>query len=375
MARSISAAVGIRHGFAVMPNVQNDLDTIKELFDGIAVESGGTAGTGRVWANIRDVLIAELTAQIVAFQTINKRPVIDGVVDKDGGTLREMNRLSSGGTGPTPGGGISATVELAPNGLTENVVTGYSVADPVQMPGIAPFDPITVRAEYTRKLVRVDGSSIKWFGVVLPTAEGSLSGGIPHINFTPTPIQGGYSDATYDSFGGWGKLWDDYTSIIGAQVAASGAGQIVVLPFYKTGQQQNLGDFLTNWREVVAEVVTKAIFSVDLFFLRDRYTFSRIVSSSFSNGWVAHKGFNSSAAGAADMTDKIVDLDGVAGGSSWTPPNGVIYRNRPAPVKMNPVGNVWYVGGRWSNKWVTMYGGSLNTHAASRNHLLYHALR
>lgn len=374
MARSISAAVGVRHGFAMMPNLQKDLDTIKELFDGIPVASGGTAGTGRVWSTIRDVLIVELAAQIVSFQTTNKRPVIDGVVDPDGGTLREMNRLSSG-VSPTPGGGITATVEAAPNGLAESVLGGYNVAEPSQLIGTAPFDPTVVRTEYIRKLVRVDGSSIKWFGVVFPMRDGSLVGGKPHLNFTPTPIQGGYRDATYDSFGGWAKLWDDYTTVIGSQVAASGAKQILVLPFYKTGQQQNLGDFLINWREVVAEVVKQAIFSIDIFFLRDGYNFDRIVSSSFSNGWVAHKGFNTNAAGASSMTDLIVDLDGVAGGSSWTPANGIIYRNRPAPVKTNPVGNVWYVGGRWSPKFAALYGGNLNTHAACRNHLLYHALK
>jgi hypothetical protein len=122
-ARSIIAAVGIRYGTAMMPNKPEDLETIKGLFDRITVANGGTAGTGRVWPTDSNSLITVLTAQIVSFQTINRRPVIDGVVDPDGGTLREMNRLASDGP-PLPGGGITATVMPAPNGLPEFQATG-----------------------------------------------------------------------------------------------------------------------------------------------------------------------------------------------------------------------------------------------------------
>jgi hypothetical protein len=357
-----------------MPNKPVDLETIKGLFDGIYVGDGGTAGTGRVWPTDRNALITVLTAQIVTFQTINRRPVTDGVVDPNGGTLREMNRLASSGP-PVPGGGITATVMPAPDGLSEIAAAGIHVANPGQLRGTGMIDPLVVGFDYIRKLVKVEGSSIKWFGVVFRSTAGLMSGGIPHLNFTPTPIQGGYNDASYSSFGGWGNLWRDYTHVIGSQMVAAGVDQILVIPFYKTSQQRDLGDFLVNWKDVVKKVVEAAIFSVDIFFLRDGYSFDRIVSSSFSNGWVAHQGFNAKASGASAMTQLIVDLDGVAGGSSWTPPNGIIYRNRPVPGKSNPVGNVWYVGNRWSKQFLPIYGGKLNTHAACRNHLLFHALK
>ena len=73
------------------------------------------------------------------------------------------------------------------------------------------------------------------------------------------------------------------------------------------------------------------------------------------------------------MTDVLFDLDGVAGGSTWRPPKGVIYLNRQPPALLNPVGANWYVGARWQN-FAPFYGGNLNTHACCRNHLLYHAL-
>jgi hypothetical protein len=160
---------------------------------------------------------------------------------------------------------------------------------------------------------------------------------------------------------------------LGGQVAASGAEQVLVIPFYRTNQQKDLGDSLTNWPEVVSAVLTAAMDSVDPLFLRNTFTFDRIVSSSFSNGWVAHQNFHTQAVGAANMTDVLFDLDGVAGGSHWQPAKGVIYQNRQPPVRRNPVGNNWFVGGRWDD-FKSIYGGSVNGHAASRNHLLYHGL-
>jgi hypothetical protein len=355
-----------------MPNLPKDLATIVDLLDRIPVSRGGSAELAGVWASDRNALIAEVAAQITVFQTVNKRPVIDGVVDPNGGTLKLMNQLASE---PAPAKMIATRVP-APGGLEESFDAGVSVVDVMSIGGQGPLTPTWINAKYDRRLIRVDGTSITWFGVVVPrNANGGSFGRIPHINFTPTPIQGGYSDQTYDSFGGWDNLWRDYTSVIGGQVAASGADQILVLPFYRTSQAGNLGDFLINWKAAVSAAVTAAIDSIDPTYLRDTFTFDRIVTSSFSNGYVAHQGFYSKAAGAADMTDVLFDLDGQAGGSNWRPAKGVIYLNR-APGPMNPVaGRHWYVGGRWQQKFAPLYGGGpVNGHAASRNHLLYHGL-
>ena len=368
----ISNAVGTRNGITPMPNLQGDLNIIMELFDRIPVRSGGSAELGGVWASDRDSQIAEITAQIIVFQTRNNRPVIDGVIDRNGGTLRLMNSLALDPT-PTPGDGMVARVVPGPDARPEVLVdVSFSVVDFASGHGFTPLNPMTAIASYTRRLVQLDDCSIKWFGVVIP--KFMQPGAIPHINFTPTPIQGGYVDWHYSTFSGWGQLWDDYTWVIGGQMVASAVNQILVLPFYRTSQQRHLGDFLFKWKEAVAAVVTAAIDSVDPMFLRDSYEFDRIDSSSFSNGWVAHQHFNGAATGAADMTNFIYDLDGVAGGSQWRPPNGVIYLNRTPPVGVNPVsGRHWYVGGRWQ-KFAPMYGASFNSHACCRNHLLYHGL-
>ncbi|MGH7467861.1 MAG: hypothetical protein ACRENP_07705 [Longimicrobiales bacterium] len=355
-----------------MTNQPGDLTTITDLFDRIAFSDGGTREIGGLWATERALLIAEVTAEIVRFQTINNRPVVDGVIDPGGGTLKLMNQLASEPSPVT----IRATVMPAPDGLAEAVgPKGMFVVEPSSLPGLGQMRKLVANTSYVRKLVRVDGSSITWYGVVVPrTASGQAIGRIPHINFTPTPIQGGYIDANYGSFAGWGGLWNDYTELIGGQLAASGADQVLVIPFYKTSQQRNLGDFLSNWREVVSAVATAALNAVDPFFLRNTFTFDRIVSSSFSNGYLAHQIFNTQAVRAASMTDFIFDLDGQAGGSTWRPANGVIYQNRMTPGRANPVGNNWYVGNRWSD-FKSLYGGGyVNGHAASRNHLLYHGL-
>jgi hypothetical protein len=170
------------------------------------------------------------------------------------------------------------------------------------------------------------------------------------------------------------QLWADYTDIPGGQMAGTGADQILVSPFYRTSQAYSgLGDFLNNWQDVVSAVIAAAINSIDPLRLRDGFEFTRIVSSSFSNGYVAHKQFQEKANGAADMTDVLFDLDGVAGGSTWRPSKGVIYLNRQPPGMLNPVGMNWYVGGRWQ-RFAPFYGGNFNTHACCRNHLLYHGV-
>jgi hypothetical protein len=231
-----------------------------------------------------------------------------------------------------------------------------------------------VEAMYWRQLVRVEGCSIRWFGVVIP-ADGPLdTSWIPHVNFTPSPWQGGYLDPGYESFESWGKLWGDYTEVIGSQVSAARAKQFLVIPFYKNGQVSNLGDFLVNWRETITAVLTAALNKLDPYALRDTYSYSEIECSSFSNGYMAHQQFYSKGSGVAAAARAVYDLDGVAGGSHWTPAKGVIYRNQMAPRGVNPEGLIYYVGGRWSD-FQRVYGGPLNTHACCRNHLLYHGLR
>jgi hypothetical protein len=339
--KTIIQPVGIRNGVTMMPNNQGDLRTVTGLLDRIPLTDGGTAATPRLWSSDRSILIAQVTATIATFQTVNRRPVVDGVVDPGGGTLRLMNQLA------------------APGPVTATVVIGdvdsqfWEVADPASLDGTDPLRPLPISPPLTRKLIEVDGTSIKWFGVVVPLSQsGAIAGGVPHIFFTPSPNQNGYNDGEdyNDNFTTeWYGLWDKYTSIIGSQLIASGAPQILVIPFYQTSQLGNLGSFLANWREVISGVLTTAISSIDPLFLRDTFQFDEIFTSSFSNGIYTHQNFNTRGAGVASMTRRAFDLDGQAAHSHWRPNRAVVYSSRPVPPgSTNPEGTLWRVGGRFA---------------------------
>lgn len=339
--QTIRYAVGIRNGVAVMPNDPADLRTITGLLDNIPSSRGGTADLPGSWSLARTALIAEVTAAIVNFQTVHHLPVIDGVVDPGGGTLRHLNALA----GAAP---VTATVVL------EGMITQpYTVADPFSLDGVGPLRPLTISPSTAQKVVRVEGSSIKWFGVVVPLGSaGGILGGAPHLFFTPTPWQHDPPclDSHYDEFNqAWLDLAKKYNSVVGSQLVASRAPQILVIPFYKNAQAGNLGSFLDDWQDVIAAVVTAAINSIDPLFLRDRFEFDTVFSSSFSNGIVTHQNFQTRGLDAVAMTRMAFDLDGQASGSLWRPRRGVIYSNTHAPSgTKNPVGTHWYVGGRFA---------------------------
>jgi hypothetical protein len=329
---TITQAVGVRNGTRVMPNILADLRTVENLLDRIPFANGGTAATPRLWSGDRTVAIGQVAVAITHFQTVNSRPVIDGVVDPAGGTLRLMNQLA----------GVTASVVQS-----DTSSEPWTVAEPASLPGTAPLRTQSIAPELIRRLVSVDGSSVKWFGVAVPAAlRGSMSSCLPHIFFTPSPWQGGYLDPGYNDFLSWTELWDKYTSIIGSQIAASGVRQILVIPFYKNAQTGNLGDFLTNWREVVKAVMTAAIDSIDPLQLRDRFEFDGFYSSSFSNGIASLQNFHTRGAGTSAMSRLAFDLDGQASGSMWRPSPGISYRNTRAPRGVNPHGNDFHVGGR-----------------------------
>jgi hypothetical protein len=369
---TINAPVGIRKGKSPLPNLPADLAAITDLFDRIAVVNGGTADIAGPWPVDRGALIAEIGRQIAIFQSINPSAGSDSTIDPRGQALRIMNTLAA----DSP---PQAVVDPWPENVSLDDMTDLTYfASIYSMPGSGPLLPDSRVTHYSRQLVRATGTSIKWFGVVVPESVGaSVASAIPHIFFTPTPIQGGYSDQTYDSFIGWGQLWIDYTSRIGGLLTASGVNQILVIPFYKTSQAYGLGSFLKNWQQVVTAVITAAVNATNPYYISAPYTFERLYSSSFSNGINAHYQFNSQGIGVHKMTPMVFDLDGQAqtGGSSWRPSNGVIYQNRQPPGGINPHGLNWYVGSRWKIVDVLEPTTSTYSHHACSQYLLFHGLR
>jgi len=368
---NINAAVGARKG-KPLPNLPADLAAITDLFDRIPTVNGGTAGIAGPWPVERGALIAEITRQIAIFQSTNPSAGSDSTIAPGGPTLRIMNKLAAD---PPP----TAIVDPWPESVSLDDMTQLTYFAGIHsMPGAGPLLPDSKLTHYTRQLIRVTGTSIKWFATVVPESVGAtVDSAVPHIFFTPTPIQGGYSDQTYDSFRGWERLWFDYTSRIGGLLTASGVNQILVIPLYKTSQAYNLGSFLKNWQQVVAAVVTAAVNATNPYYLSAPFTFERLYSSSFSNGINVHYAFNSQGIGVHKMTPIVFDIDGQAqtGGSSWRPSNGVIYQNRHAPGGVNPVGLNWYVGSRWNIFDLLEPTTSTYSHHACSQYLLCHGLR
>ena len=375
---SISDSVGIRNGVRPCTNLRGDLDKIRDLFDTIPTEAGGTRDSFGEWATVREILIAELAGQITIFQELQPGLTVDGAIDRNGNTLKRMNAIAGSQGGLDV---ISATIEhnVEPYSETGDNVR-YTAIDIYSMPGTGPLKIKEYRWSYIRRLVRVENCSIKWFGVLFNVAGGTVQfGSVPHIYFTPHPSQGHYYDPSYDSFKSWHKLWHDYTQAPGRQIVTAGKDQVLVVPFYTNAQHRGgLGDFLQKWQEVVTTVVTAAIDSIDPMALRDRFDFTEIYSTSFSDGWIPHNQFQNEGVGVDKMTTRVIDLDGQAAHppSRWRPAKGIVYLDQPPPRGVNPRANEWYVGGRWTGRIMADdWGGTFTGHAACSSYLLYHGMR
>src|SRR5688572_4690998 len=98
-ATTISQAVGIRNGKTLLPNRAEDLGKIRDLFDTIPTDAGGTRDSEGFWATQRELLIPQLTGHIVTFQAMHSGLTADGAIDPGGNTLKRMNALSQGGGG------------------------------------------------------------------------------------------------------------------------------------------------------------------------------------------------------------------------------------------------------------------------------------
>lgn len=332
---TLTQAVGMKGGAVAMPNQAPDVRAVTGLLDRIPGSKGGTADAPAKWSSDPAVLARQLGGAIAEFQRVNRRPRADGVLEPGDGTLQLMDTLAASRK-------VTATIELA-----DVHSRSWVVADPSSVDGVGDVAPLTIAPPLTRRLVRVTGSSITWFGVVVPVkGSGGAVGGSPHVTFTPSPWQGGYQDGTYEQFDAWRRLFDKYTSAMGSQMVAAGVPQILVLPIYRNAQAGNLGEFLANWREVLEVVITAALNSVDPLFNRDTYRFDAIYSSSFSNGIATHRNFHLQGNGVSAMTRMAFDLDGQASGMMWRANRSVVYANTRVPGATNPVGNCWHVGGR-----------------------------
>ncbi len=362
---SIKAPVGLRNGKTMLTNNQKDLDTVTDLFDRIDKTDGGTADVAGDWFADRPSLIQQVADQIAAFQYANNLTV-DSTLDPHGRGLRLMNQLAD----DLP---LIASVDAA---LSDIDLTGSHVyAAPASVAGTQALGRAENDVKFSRFLVQLSGSTIKWFGVMIPTqVHATIGSTTTHIFFTPSPGQHPAYDHDYDTFkNGWAEMWDNYTWTIGAQISLATANQIVVIPFYKGTQWNNLGGFLSDWSDAITQVVRAAIGRLDPDLDATDFSVGAIVSSSFSNGITTHKHFQSAGVGTTAVTKIMFDLDGGASGTVWAPSGMVTYRNSAVSANTpNPSGSKYLVGSRWANFYAR--DPHLNTHSACVDHLLMHGV-
>jgi hypothetical protein len=145
-----------------------------------------------------------------------------------------------------------------------------------------------------------------WFGVAVP--DGLTDFTRPNIFFHPTPGQAGYNDNDYPTKAGlWPKLFY-YMERLGYQLAGSGRGQIVVMPFL-TDAATSTWVLPANWQDIVTDILRAA--SAQLQPSQPAPgPIAQVVVSSFSDGILYSHAFRAAAAGLSPFLGEIWDLDG-----------------------------------------------------------------
>jgi hypothetical protein len=229
---------------------------------------------------------------------------------------------------------------MAKHSLVKVDLPGTGLRDPTQ--GLPPL--LTVRNDYKMKfgpqqvykhhaLVFVDeeakGSSNPWwYGVsvredVLPDRPEFKEKRAPinidtvHIFFHPIAEQArdgngnlAYLPKEYSPNGPWIKLWDKYVTMMGLQIAASRKSQIFVMPLVRSSA--GLGNFVTDWREIVTQIVAR---------IQNLYdpsssgsapaTIRHLVVSSFSAGIANLHQFLNGGKDVRALARTVIDLDGI----------------------------------------------------------------
>jgi hypothetical protein len=264
-------------------------------------------------------------------------------------------------------------------GTTTVVSETFPLVDIHSVDGAAPLRFKAQHLEFECLLYKLQGIDVQWIGIVLP--DDLTMEPIPHIFFHPTAQQAGILDVDYAAFsGGWAHVWQAYCKWMGAQIAAADRmQQALILPLYRSAQARDLGNFNRYWKPVLLELLDDAFGAHAPFAIYGpEVSFSKICTSSFSVGIVAHMHFHSRGADVVNMTDKAFDLDGKFGRGHWAmwrSQKAIIYQDRPVEGP-NPQGNVYRLGDRWSNAFRLLSRGSRHqdTHWLTAQYMLYHGI-
>ncbi len=193
------------------------------------------------------------------------------------------------------------------NGTGHQHDPGRAVAVAGSVPGSALLQFSGMDLSITTMLFVLNANVVpNWFGVAVP--DGLTDFTRPNIFFHPTPGQAGYNDADYPTKGGqWPKLFY-YMERLGYQIAGSGRGQVVVMPFL-TDAATSTGILPANWQDIITDILQAA--STQLQPGQPvPASIAQVVVSSFSDGILYSHSFRATGAGLQPLLGEIWDLDG-----------------------------------------------------------------
>jgi hypothetical protein len=217
------------------------------------------------------------------------------------------------------------------NGTGQQHDPGRAVVVAETVPGSGPLQFSGMDLSITTMLFVLNANVVpNWFGVAVP--DGLTDFTRPNIFFHPTPGQAGYSDAAYPTKGGpkntlWPKLFY-YMERLGYQIAGSGRGQVVVMPFLTDDATSNW-ILPANWLDIVTDILRAAGAQ-----LQPGQpvppSIAQVVVSSFSDGILYSHAFRATAAGLQPLLGEIWDLDGSI--SSYSQYSDDLRHGQPVPV-------------------------------------------
>jgi hypothetical protein len=322
MAWQLDGPVGMRDRRIPVQNLESDQRKVIDLLSRIPVKDGGRKGT---WTTPPEPGKSGTCPRVLAdaiwgFQ-LHWRDVkkefrrIDGVVDRDGNTLRKLNLLAEevlvgpGGKDPSLIGGISVRQTLSLDRVTVHDVSNPAVA-PWGM--VAPlFQETVVESRIHEMLFQVEKDGARfWIGAAVPA--GTLDYTRAHVYFHPTVVNGGTvwaRESDYREFvGGWPLHLQRYVSMQGGQLA--GAQKVTLLVPFMTMSSLSMKSASNVFATRPVETLNAVMAAVqrELWSRKSPPTLTQIGVSSFSSGISHLRNFLKAMAGTG-LIKEVNDFD------------------------------------------------------------------
>jgi hypothetical protein len=319
---TLSSSVGRKSNGVAAQSLPADQEKVISLLDRISPIDGGQRG---VWTRPAPGKAqqppAALVTAIKAFQLrwipTGEVKKVDGVVDPDGATLRQLDAKAG------------ASIPVGPGGTDPNLVDGIVIEQINTQAGTPfmssmqvlgpifkdmPLSQITVAGAFFPFLfeLRKDGH-IYWVGVAAPPLTSDFTKAQVYLH--PTPEQAGVATADYKKFkGGWRERMFNYVMRGGAQLSAIRSMLCIVpfMPDHARNPDSTLNVFATRPVETLNAIVTathrEMAKRIPIVGPRGLHKLSQIGVTSFSSG-IAFMRMFIGKFGESGLIAETIDLD------------------------------------------------------------------